>query len=118
MGDRAYAAGDELRAVTEDLADSGLTVTAHGEGVAESHATSDAAVENALSGWCGRSAAAMLARSQEWSSTTSMLLVRLGAHAGGLHACSQTFAAMSAEHAAAIGKVHSKSSATVDPRSM
>ena len=104
MGD--HTPSGALTAVLEHLMQSGLAVTAHGEAMAQSHARADAAVDSAAAGWRGRSAAALLARSQEWSATTGALLSRLGAHAEGLHTCSQTFAHMAAEHEQALRVVH------------
>lgn len=100
------ATGGELTAVIEHLMQSGFAVSTHGETMAQAHTQSDAVVETAAAGWRGRSAEALLARSQEWSAATAAFLVRLGAHADGLHTCSQAFAHMTAEHAASIQAAH------------
>lgn len=103
MGDDATPG--ELTAVIEHLTQSGLALTTHGETMAHLHGQADAALETAVVGWRGRSAAALTARSQEWSATTTSLPVRLGSHAEHFHTCSLGFTHMVDVHVEALGAV-------------
>lgn len=74
-----------LRVSIEDLAACGLAVTAHGEDLAAAHTAADGRIDAAMSGWQGRSAAALCARAAQWSQHSRALLARIGDHAQALH---------------------------------
>lgn len=61
-----------------------------------------AAIESALSGWVGRSHAALAAAAQRWTPTTTALAARLAEHGEVLRVAALTFAEMDAGHARAL----------------
>lgn len=112
MGD-GEASNSELNAVIDDLRQSGLAVTEHGESLAAVHSASDGTLEAALGGWRGESAHAMLVRSAEWPTMTHELLTRLGAHAEDFHGASRTFLDMVDEHVRALASVQRPAASAV-----
>lgn len=80
-----------LRVSIEDLAACGLAVTAHGEDLAAAHTAADGRIDAAMSGWQGRSAAALCARAAQWSQHSRVVLARIGDHAQVLHAGAARF---------------------------
>ncbi len=72
--------GDDIRAEPADIIASGSVVTGHAENVHATHASSDARIESAMSGWTGASQAAMTAKAALWQATTRTLSARLAEH--------------------------------------
>ncbi len=64
---------------------SAAQVTAHGEGLAAGHLTSDYRLQAAQVGWQGASATALNAKKGDWWEASRALLTRIGDHARGLH---------------------------------
>ena len=70
--------------------DAGLTA----EEFLVDHARADAAIDSALSGWVGRSAAALAARSGTWATATTTLSAAICAHGEDLRRSALQFAEM------------------------
>lgn len=62
----------------------------------------DAAVESAMPGWVGRSAAVLAAAAVDWAETLAMLADRLFDQSEALRVAAWTFAEMDAAHARAV----------------
>lgn len=75
-----------------DLVAAGIAVTTHGEDLAARHLTVDGMIGAALPGWRGRSAVALGALADQWTTTTTAVLARLREHAAALHTAAAGFA--------------------------
>jgi uncharacterized protein YukE len=74
------------------------------------HERADTAVDSALSGWVGRSAAALTARSDTWATATATLSAAICAHSGALRVAALQLAEMDQGNGAALtakpGRTH------------
>ena len=70
------------------------------------HARVDSAVDSAMTGWVGRSAAALSASAATWTTATRDLATRVCEHGAALRTTGMTFAEMDLRSARAMAQVH------------
>jgi len=78
-----------------------------------SHTRADSAVDSALTGWVGRSAAALSATAATWATATRDLATRVGEHGAALRITGMAFADMDLSSARATAQVHCADGAQV-----
>ncbi len=80
-----------FRVIIEDLVASALAVTGHGEDLASAHSAADGRLEDAQSGWQGRSAVALTALAARWAAESLSWAAQMGGHADRLQDCARQF---------------------------
>lgn len=78
------------------------------------HASTDARIADAQSGWVGRSADALTARVASWQQTSAVLHERLNSHGTALRASNQMFAAREGRNSEAVAQIGGLGAAPVD----
>lgn len=84
---------------------SAAQVTAHGEGLAAGHLSSDYRLQAAQVGWQGTSATALNSKMGDWWEASRALLTRIGDHARGLHEAAVYHAAAEEARARALAQI-------------
>ena len=97
---------EPMNATPELLIAAGVRTDAHSQDLFASHARADAAVDSALFGWVGQSAAALSATASMWASATTDLSIRVYAHGEALRLTGVQFAEMEHRNAQTAAQVH------------
>jgi hypothetical protein len=97
---------EPLRVAAELLIVSGTLADDQAHDLLANHARADSAVDSALTGWVGRSAAALSASAATWATTTHDLAARVREHGAALRFTGMAFAEMEHLSAQATAQVH------------
>jgi uncharacterized protein YukE len=92
-----------FRVIIEDLAASALAITTHGEDLAAAHSAADGRLEDAQSGWQGRSAVALTALAARWASEGRSVVAQMGEYADRLQDCARQYWAQDQGGSDALG---------------
>ena len=102
---------EPLHVAAELLIVSGTLADDQAHDLLANHARTDSAVDSALTGWVGRSAAALSASAATWATATRDLATRVSEHGAALRITGMTFAEMEHRGARATAQVHRPSGA-------
>jgi uncharacterized protein YukE len=98
---------EPLNVAAELLIVSGALADDQAHDLLANHARADSAVDSALTGWVGRSAAALSASAAMWATTTQDLATRVCEYGAALRITGMAFTDMDLRAARATAQVHS-----------
>lgn len=97
---------EPLNVAAELLLVSGALADDQAQHLLANHARADSAIDSAMSGWVGRSASALSASADTWSTAARELATRVWEHAEALRITGMTFAETEHRGAQATAQAH------------